>query len=210
MKLNASEFLHYNKNKEEKTMKKIFVSIMVLIVALFTACGRTSVTVKVDESSTTTEVAKEIQTMESSTSTTTEGTEEIRVITPSDLVVPENVNKWADMSWDEVYDSFSEVTPSLEFSSTKEYTALKCIKNVNFEIEKTQWDIYVFFYDWIIGTLIVNESGQTLELYGCVLHHVNENFNVCISDVSENWGVYVHPEGKESESYGLLLGTVNY
>lgn len=83
-------------------------------------------------------------------------------------------------SWDdeEIMDYFEEVTPSLEY--TCPYDIHKCVYSMQFNRHEltVTWDIYLFSYDGIIGTWIVNDSGKDIVFYGDAYLYSIDNYNV--------------------------------
>lgn len=82
--------------------------------------------------------------------------------------------------WDdeEVMDYFEEVEPSLQY--TCPYEIHKCVSSMTYTREEltVTWDIYLFSYDGIIGTWIVNDSGKDIVFYGDAYLYSIDNYNV--------------------------------
>lgn len=82
--------------------------------------------------------------------------------------------------WDdeEVIDYFEEVEPSLQY--TCPYEIHKCVSSMTYTREEltVTWDIYLFSYDGIIGTWIVNDSGNDIVFYGDAYLYSIDNYNV--------------------------------
>lgn len=100
-----------------------------------------------------------------------------KAVEPSVKSLLEHANAHA---WDakEVMDHFEEATPSLEY--TCPYDIHKCVSSVTYvhgELTIT-WDIYLFSFDGVIGTWIVNNSGNDIVFYGDAYLYEVDNYNV--------------------------------
>ena len=91
------------------------------------------------------------------------------------LLSQANCYLWDD---EEVIDYFDEVTPSLEY--TCPYDIHKCVQNITYVHGglTITWDIYLFSYDGLIGTWIVNDSGKDIVFYGDAYLYEIDNYNV--------------------------------
>jgi len=67
----------------------------------------------------------------------------------------------------EILALFESTKPTLEY--TCPYETSKCINTAEFangdDIAET-WDVYLYKYDGLIGTWIVNQNGQSIDFYG--------------------------------------------
>ena len=159
--------------------KKVFVTL-VLVVILFCATGCGSKANDANES--------EVSTSQKTAITTETRTE-----------------KLSEMSQKEIYDSFDKIEPTIEIPAFSEME-YKCIKTVEFTRENEKyhctWDIYIFMYDGLVGTAILNDSGESIFFYGNILHHTNRNSSICLVDIDEeDLGIYIFPQRFQSDAY---------
>jgi len=101
--------------------------------------------------------------------------------------------------WMEVFEYTTEITPFLEYYPYYHYL-FKCIATVHqrsWSGNYVTWDIWLFVDSGVLGTWIVNCSGNTIEIWG---HTVS---NISFPSISLGYRVWVRPSGFFGDNFQI-------
>lgn len=97
-----------------------------------------------------------------------------------------------------------EVEPSLDEACP--YEISKCVATLEFSSNlegwETTWDVYLYVYDSMIGTWIINSYGNPISVYGEPYAYSLDNYNVHMGEADT---VCVYPDGEKGETFLVVI-----